>query len=920
VRERPGGSTRHPRIQRATRVDTIRWVAPAAFLVLLYVLGAQPGHADPGIPGTFRVRTYIGNGLPNPVAPLDANIWPYGMYVTADGTIYFSSHSVVRRLRPGGLVETIAGTYPHNWQPGEGGPALQADFSGASDMVLDLDGSLIVADIYWSVVRRIAPDGTVRTVAGRWGVWGFGGDGGPATEAKLGNPVCLAFGPDRSLYVSDYLRVRRISPDGIISTFAGNGTDVSGADGEGGPATDASVSGSRGMAVDVAGSVFLAVSGQSRVRRVGTDGILTTIAGMTYGWSVSGDGGPAIAAEIGKPSDVAFDASGNLLIADSYNGVIRVIDQNGIINTLAGTGEKGYSGDEGPARQAMLGSIIDMEFDAAGNLYLLDDSEFRIRKIDTDGIITTVAGNGTKLFGGDGGPAQEATFWSPHDPTIAPDGSIFIADIGNRRIRRIGPNGIVTTYAGNGTLGSMGDGGPAIDATLATEDLALAPDGTLYFLDGSGGGARIRRIDPSGVVHHVAGRDGEGYAGDGGPAATALFKRPTDIWYSVAHQRLFIADTENNRVRYIDSTGYIWTLIGNGSATSTGDGGPASLATVFRPGCVYATDDGKVYVSEASGNRVRMIDTSGIVTTVAGGAERGFGGDGGPAVLAKLSVPVGLFRDRWGYLYIADAANNRIRRVSPNGMITTVAGTGMEFYDGEDVPALSANLWKPVDVAGGPGDVLYVASQWSGRISMLVPALRVPVGFGNLRAEASSGGVTLSWVAWSDERVEYVVEQGDGSTPTTFRTIALRAGLGAEQVEHYVPWSSTDRPGARVAYRVRVRDLEGLELTMLGPVQVSVGGPLLPQRASLSAHPNPFNPRVIVTLALPEAGDIELAAFDAAGRKVAILATGRLGAGRRDVVWEGKDSRGAELASGVYHLELSAAGATLARLAVTLVR
>ncbi|MGX2029945.1 PKD domain-containing protein [Methylocaldum gracile] len=334
----------------------------------------------------------------------------------------------------------------------------------------------------------------VTTVTGT-GDSGFSGDGGPATQATFFNPSGVAVGPDGSLYIADTYneRIRRVSPDGIISTIAGTGEW--GFSGDGGPAIRAQLTSPYGVAVGADGCLYIADSGNHRIRRVDPDGIISTVAGTGYA-SFSGDGGPATLARLYEPTGVAVGPDGSLYIADRLNDRIRRVGPDGIISTIAGTGEflftYGYSGDGGPATHAQLNFPEGVAMSSDGGLYIADSGNWRIRRVGPDGIITTVAGTGQAGFSGDGGPASQAKLYHPYGVAVGPDGSLYIADTYNERIRRVGPDGIITTVAGTGQYGFGGDGGPATQAKLSPTGVAVSPDGSLYIADAYN--YRIRRV------------------------------------------------------------------------------------------------------------------------------------------------------------------------------------------------------------------------------------------------------------------------------------------------------------------------------------------------------------------------------------------------------------------------------------------
>ncbi len=308
----------------------------------------------------------------------------------------------------------------------------------------------------------MATDGIITTLAGN-GTSGYSGDGGPATGAKLNWPSDVAVDATGNLYIADWnnMVVRKVAANGAITTVAGNG--IQGYSGNGGPATSAEFSGPRGMAVDAAGSLYIADSGNQVIRKVAANGIITTVAGTGTGGYL-GDAGPATSAQLSGPCGVALDAAGNLYIADTGNGAIREV-VNGIIATVTGNGIQGYRGDGGPASIGQLNQPPGVAVDAAGNLYIADTYNRRIREV-ANGTITTAAGNETWGIAGDGGPASSSLLGQPAGVAVDAAGSLYIADSWTSQIRKVGANGIIATVAGSGTAGYSGDGDLATSAQL----------------------------------------------------------------------------------------------------------------------------------------------------------------------------------------------------------------------------------------------------------------------------------------------------------------------------------------------------------------------------------------------------------------------------------------------------------------------
>jgi RHS repeat-associated protein len=355
---------------------------------------------------------------------------------------------------------------------------------------------------------------TISTIAGT-GNFGFFGDGGPAKDAWLGGPNGVAIDREGALYIAEVnnQRIRKVSPDGIITTVAGNGQF--GFSGDGGPAKDAKLAQPWGVDVGPDDTLYIADSSNNRIRKVSPDGTITTVAGSGQFIGFSGDGGPAKDALLASPEGLAVGPDGTLYIADTRNNRIRKVSPDGIITTVAGNGQSGFSGDGGPAKDAKLGLPRGVDVGPDGTLYIADTSNDRIRKVSPDGTITTVAGkddNGQPGFSGDGGPAKDALLNLPTGVAVAPEGNVYIADRDNRRIRKVSPDGTITTVAGSGQLGFSGDGGPAKDASQALPTgVAVAPEGTIYIADRNN--SRVRKVD---VPRHGVGASNITFASEDG--------------------------------------------------------------------------------------------------------------------------------------------------------------------------------------------------------------------------------------------------------------------------------------------------------------------------------------------------------------------------------------------------------------------
>ena len=652
-----------------------------------------------------------------------------------------SLRTFLENLNPG-TIDTIAGV---GWC--DGGPAASADAGWLMGVVRDNAGDLLVVDYHGQRIWRVDRDGVLHLFAGD-GVPGFGGDGGPAREARLHSPHDLWRDSQGNLYLSDLgnFRIRRIdAATGVITTVAGCG--IQGRKGDGGPATEAQLDVSSGVAKDSAGNLYIADEMSCTVRVVDQEGIIRRYAGIGVG-GYNGDGIPALEAALYHPEHLFFDSQDHLYVCDNSNDRIRRIDRNGIITTVLGSpypvgvdGRRSRSsiGDGGPATQATILMPDSIFIDGRDNLYIGEKYGFRVRRVDAStGIVETVVGTGIPGFGEDGdvGPRTqinscECGLW------VDPDGAVLWTDCSGR-LRRVDPQTkIVSTLLG-GT--SVVDGGRATAAFITGPDgLSVSADGTLYFADLWN--HRIRAIDPdTWEIRTVAGNGARFYGGDGGAATDACLGNPHDVAVD-EEGNLFVADTRYSHVRRVDRAGFITSYVGTGLPWDQGDGGPAISASVTAPLSVVVGPRGDLYLGESVGRIRRVERSTGVIQTVAGTGVPGYSGDGGPADEARIGSPFDMDFDEGGNLYFADTTNHCVRKVSASGKIRTVVGTGSPGRAEEGSPLTKARLNSPRGVAVDSDRTLFVADTGNNRVLELRPGagLSAVAGTGE-GGDAGDGG------------------------------------------------------------------------------------------------------------------------------------------------------------------------------------
>jgi uncharacterized protein (TIGR03437 family) len=706
---------------------------------------------------------------------------PSGVIVDTAGNVIFadSNNHRIRRVAPDGTISTIVGTGIAGYS-GDVGPALQAQLITPKGLALDQSGNLYIADFGANVIRKMTTDGYISSVAGT-GLPGSAGDGGLAISAALNGPSAVTIDGDGNLIIADAYNnaIRKVKPDGTISRVT-------------------TVPTPEGVAVDAAGNLYISAWGQDEIVKVSASGTVSVAAGST-GTGFSGDAAQAATAMLSGPRGIAVDSFGNIWFSDSRNNRIRRIGADGIMRTVIGSGTPGYNAfgtdpmalsvdspdglfvdgrgnvywsEAGNQRirkynqpsnlfTELAGSTLSLTSsgvptslsllypstavtDSAGNLYIADTSNNVIRKITSSGASSVVAGTGVDGFNGDIGVATALQLNNPQGVAVDSKGNLLIADTGNYRIRQVNASGVMTTIMGNGNYLPLTGTLASAAALISPTAVVANPAGGFYVVDQLF--QVVLSVDPGASITLFSG------------ANVGYFSFPTSLAVG-ANGTFYIADTFNNRIVKYQGSGVFSVVAGSGTPGFQGDGGSAAKARLFLPYAIAVDSNNNLFIADSGNNRIRMVDNSGVISTIAGNGQLGFSGDTGPAANAQMAIPSSLNIDGAGNIEFADTLNQRIRilryqqvvadlamrvdsvrkDVLPGNILTvrlsltSTSGTGPVAIAVSGAPAGVAFQFSPsasVTVAAGQTAVVTATAQ--------IPASFAP-GTSTLTFSASSG-------------------------------------------------------------------------------------------------------------------------------------------------------------------------------------
>jgi streptogramin lyase len=621
---------------------------------------------------------------------------------------------------------TFAGTAGYGSQDGL---ASSARFNNLTSLALDTLSNIYVADFGNSTIRKITPGGVVSTLAGQTGV--FSSTDGAGGYATFNYPASIAADPAGNLYVTDLVNntIRKITPVGVVSTFAGSPGPGDYKDDTG---TAARFNGPYGITIDAAGNLYVSEIQNQTIRKISPAAVVTTLAGQV---SVSGtNDGTGSLAQFNSPSGLALDSATNVYVADYYNYTIRKVTPAGVVTTVAGQpGVDGYQ--DGGHNVAMFDQPAGVAVDPAGNIYVADYQNNVIREIAPSGQVSTPAGT-PQVSGSLDGAGTVALFYNPNSVTLDKAGNLYVADNANNTIRKINPSRVVSTLAGRAAISSSTDGTGSAAGFNGPNSLVVDPSGNIYVADETGN--TIRKITPAGVVTTLAGSDGLSGSTDATGAA-ARFNHPEGVAVDKS-DNVYVADQSNNTIRKITPAGAVSTFAGLAGQSGTNDG-TGNVARFNQPSDVAVDTAGNVFVTDYANNTIRKITPARVVSTYAGMAGQS-GTNDGTGVSARFNSPYDLVVDGAGNVYVSDTASFTIRKITPGKVVSTLAGqAGMP--GNADGTGAGAQFNYPNGLALDAATNLYVADAGNDTLRKVTPA-GVVTTIGGLAGVAGSADGTGS--------------------------------------------------------------------------------------------------------------------------------------------------------------------------------
>ncbi|MFI5180605.1 MAG: PKD domain-containing protein [Thermoanaerobaculia bacterium] len=672
--------------------------------------------------------------------------YPWGVTVDGSGNLYVADtfNQTIRKVTPAGVVTTLAGLA--GTAGSTDGTGSAARFSYPYSVAADGAGNVYVADAGNDTIRKVTSAGVVTTLAGLAG--STGSNDGTGSAARFNDPWGIAVDGSGNVYVADGYNqtIRKITPAGVVSTLAGLAGTSGSVDGTG---SAARFHYPGNVAVDGSGNVYVADTDNQTIRKVTPAGVVTTLAGLAGNEdSVDGTGS---AARFSYPEALAVDGSGNLYVADSGNNTVRKVTPAGVVTTLAGLAGSFGSAD-GTGSTARFNAPGGVTVDGSGNVWVADTNNQTIRKMTPAGVVTTPVGPGGGI-GSTDGTGSAARFDYPEGLAVDGSGNVYVADTFNQTIRKVTSVGVVTTLAGlPGTSGTADGVG---SAALFGYPYGVASDsgGNLYVADWNN--QTIRKVTPGGAVTTLAGLPLTSGSADG-TGNSARFNAPRGIAVD-GSGNAWVADTANQTIRKVTPAGAVTTVAGLAGTSGSADG-TGSAARFYSPSGVAVDGSGNIFVADTANQTIRKVTPAGVVTTLAGLAGSS-GSVDGTGSAARFYNPRGIAVDGSGNVYVAEADNDTIRKVTPAGVVTTVAGLA-GIYGSADGPGGTARFNGPQGIAVDAAGNLYVADTWNhairkGTSSALAPPVAdfsfnpgAPTAGQTVQfSDASTGGAT-SW-AWT---------------------------------------------------------------------------------------------------------------------------------------------------------------------------